>query len=144
MGTLNVTTYRVGTNRSRANAQAHRFFLSLEGFAESGAATSAVVYFWPTQPTDTVGYVAGNLLVGMLDDADFAGWYDILRSERPVKVTYVEGPLESVRIDPGDLVVSAHACGALSEAAHIVANESGRPRHPTGRDPSAALAPGVR
>jgi hypothetical protein len=91
MGTLNVTTYRVGTNRSRANPQAHRFFLTLEGFAESGAATSAVVYFWPTQPTDTVGYVAGSLLVGMLDDADFAGWYDILRSERPVKVTYVEG-----------------------------------------------------
>ena len=91
MGVLNVTTYQVGTNRSRHSPPAPRFFLTLAGFAGSGAATSTVIYSWPTQPNDTVGYVAGQLLVGLLPDADFTGWYDILRSERPVTVTYIEG-----------------------------------------------------
>lgn len=26
----------------------------------------------------------------MLDDSDFAGWYDIIRSENPIKVSYIE------------------------------------------------------
>lgn len=90
MGILNITDYRVGTNRSRTNATAHRFFLSLSGFSESGPANRAIVYFWPTKPADTVGYVAGSLVVGMLDDGDFASWYDILRGEKPVKLNYVE------------------------------------------------------
>ncbi|NET85183.1 MAG: hypothetical protein F6J94_25700 [Moorea sp. SIO1F2] len=90
MGVINVTTYRVGTNRSRNNSNAHRYFLSLEGSAESGPANRAVIYFWPTKPADTVGYISGSLLVGMLDDSDFAGWYDIIRSENPIKVSYVE------------------------------------------------------
>ncbi|WP_172332107.1 hypothetical protein [Mangrovicoccus sp. HB161399] len=90
MGTLNVTEYRVGTNRSRTNSNAHRFFLSLSGSSSSGPVSSAIIYFWPTKPADTVGYVAGSLLVGMLDDSDFSYWYDILRNEAPVRVTYVE------------------------------------------------------
>ncbi len=95
MGTLNVTEYRVGTNRSRSNTNAHRFFLILSGFSEAGPAGRAVIYFWPTRPSDTVGYIAGDLLVGMLDDSDFPFWYDILRSEKPVKVTYVENSAAS-------------------------------------------------
>lgn len=95
MGTLNVTQYRVGTNRSRANPGAHRFFLSLTGSSEAGVVTSAIVYFWPTPPVDTVGYIAGTLLVGMLHDVDFPAWYDILRHERPVKVYYVENAAEA-------------------------------------------------
>jgi hypothetical protein len=91
MGTLNVSSYRVGTNRSRNNANAHRYYLSLQGNSEQGPATSAIIYFWPTTPADTVGYVANTLLVGMLPDEDFASWYEILRAERPVKVFYVEG-----------------------------------------------------
>jgi hypothetical protein len=91
MGTLNVSSYRVGTNRSRTDPGAHRYYLSLQGTSEEGAATSAIVYFWPDPPTDTVGHLADTLLVGLLPDEDFAGWYDILRAERPVKVFYVEG-----------------------------------------------------
>jgi hypothetical protein len=53
--------------------------------------TGAIVYFWPDPPTDTVGHLADTLLVGLLPDQDFAGWYDILRAERPVKVFYIEG-----------------------------------------------------
>ena len=95
MGTLNVTQYRVGTNRSRANTGAHRFFLSLTGNSEAGVVTSAIIYFWPTPPAGTVGYIASNLLVGLLPDVDFQGWYDILRQEKPVKVYYVENPSEA-------------------------------------------------
>src|SRR5215203_7525942 len=91
MGTLNVSSYRVGTNRSRADPGAHRYYLSLQGTSEEGAATGAIVYFWPDPPTDTVGHLADTLLVGLPPDEDFAGWYDILRAERPVKVFYVEG-----------------------------------------------------
>jgi len=90
MGILNITEYRVGTNRSRTNTNAHRFFLSLSGASESGPANRAIIYFWPTRPSDHVGYVAGSLVVGMLDDSDFPFWYDILRSEKPVKLSYVE------------------------------------------------------
>lgn len=90
MGTLNVTEYRVGTNRSRSNTNAHRYFLSLKGNSASGPAASAIVYFWPQRPTDTVGYVAGSLVVGMLDDSDFAMWYEILKTESPVQLTYFE------------------------------------------------------
>jgi hypothetical protein len=90
MGILNVTEYRVGTNRSRTNTNAHRYYLSLSGFSESGPARSAIIYFWPSKPADTVGYVAGSLVVGLLDDGDFASWYDILRTEKPVKLSYVE------------------------------------------------------
>jgi len=95
MGSLNVNQYRVGTNRSRANVNAHSFYLQLNGFSEGGVVTSAVVYFWPTRPSDTVGYIAGSLLVGMLHDGDFAGWYDMLRHEKPAKVYYVENPSDS-------------------------------------------------
>lgn len=91
MGTLNVSSYHVGTNRSRNNPNAHRYYLFLQGNSEEGSATSAVVYFWPTPPTDTVGYLTNTLLVGLLPDVDFASWYDILRAERPVKVIYIEG-----------------------------------------------------
>lgn len=90
MGILNVTEYRVGTNRSRTNTNAHRFFIVAEGFSENGPINRAVIYFWPSKPADTVGYVAGSLLVGMLDDGDFQYWYDILRNEKPVKISYVE------------------------------------------------------
>ncbi|MFS4439420.1 hypothetical protein ACMA5I_14505 [Paracoccaceae bacterium GXU_MW_L88] len=90
MGILNITDYRLGTNRSRASTSAHRFFISLEGASQSGPATRAIIYFWPTRPVDTVGYVAGSLLVGMLDDSDFESWRDILRHEKPVRVSYVE------------------------------------------------------
>lgn len=90
MGTFNVTRYRVGTNRSRTDSNAHRFFLSLSGNSESGPAQSVIIYFWPSKPVDTVGYIAGNLLVGMLDDSDFQYWYNILRNEKPVHVYYVE------------------------------------------------------
>ena len=31
------------------------------------------------------------------------------------RVSFVEGPLESVEIQPGDVVVSSHACGALTD-----------------------------
>jgi methyltransferase family protein len=31
------------------------------------------------------------------------------------RVSFVEGPLERVEIQPGDLVVSSHACGALTD-----------------------------
>ena len=31
------------------------------------------------------------------------------------RVSFVEGPLESVQIQPGDVVVSSHACGALTD-----------------------------
>ncbi len=97
MGTLNVTQYRVGTNRSRNPANQHSMFLSLEGVSEDGPATRAIVYFWPTPPADTVGYVASSLLVGMLHERDFALWYDILRNEKPVKVTYVENTADRSR-----------------------------------------------
>ena len=95
MGTLNVTQYQVGTNRSRANANAHRYFIGLRGTSDSGVVTRGIIYFWPTPPADTVGYIAGDLLVGMLPDVDFPGWYDILRHERPVKVYYVENASEA-------------------------------------------------
>ncbi|MBT2162797.1 hypothetical protein [Zobellia barbeyronii] len=96
MGVLNVTEYRVGTNRSRTNTNAHRFFLSLKGRSERGVVNSAIIYFWPSRPTDTVGYIAGSLFVGMLDDSDFQYWYDILRNEKPVKLNYVENSDASV------------------------------------------------
>ena len=95
MGTLAVTTYKVSTNRSRTNANAHRYAIQLQGTSESGPATSAVIYFWPTKPADTVGYLAGSLVVGLLDDSDFAGWYDILRHEKPIRLYYVENSAAS-------------------------------------------------
>ena len=95
MSVLNVTEYRVGTNRSRSNPAAHRFVLVLDGSSASGPASRAIVYFWPSQPADTVGYVAGSLLVGLLDDEDFPFWYDIVRSEKPVRVTYLEDSADS-------------------------------------------------
>jgi hypothetical protein len=90
MGVLNISTYRVGTNRSRTNTNAHGRYLSLAGNAESGPANQAIIYFWPTQPNDTVGYVAGNLVVGLLNERDFDAMYDILRNEKPAKLTYIE------------------------------------------------------
>ena len=90
MGALNVTEYKVSTNRSRSNPNAHRFALTLKGRSDSGAVNSAVIYFWPSRPSDNVGYIAGSLFVGMLDDSDFQYWYDILRNEKPVKLYYTE------------------------------------------------------
>ncbi len=90
MGVLNVTEYRVATNRSRTNVRAHRFFISLKGRSESGPVTSAIIYFWPVRPEDNVGYLGSSSFVGMLDDSDFEYWYDILRNEKPVKFYYTE------------------------------------------------------
>lgn len=90
MGNLNVTEYRVGTNRSRTNTNAHRFYLSLKGNSEDGPIDRAIIYFWPQRPSDTVGYISGSLFVGMLDDSDFQYWYDILRAEKPIRLYYVE------------------------------------------------------
>ena len=66
MGQLLVTSYKVGTNHSRDNANAHRRFLSLSG---TGDRTSAIIYFWPGSPASS--YFTSNLVVGMLPAADF-------------------------------------------------------------------------
>lgn len=97
MGTLDVTEYRVGVNRSRAHANAHRYFLQLMGASAEGDARSAIVYFSPARPVDAVGYMEGNLLVGMLDDGDFADWCDILSNEKPVRMHYVENSSDPQR-----------------------------------------------
>jgi len=84
---MTVTSYQVGTNHSRDNAGAHRRFLSLSG---TGDRNSAIIYFWPGTPGSS--YFTANLVVGLLPVADFDDWYNVLRSERPVLLTWVEAP----------------------------------------------------
>lgn len=111
MGVLIISEYQVATNRSRLNNGAHRFAIILKGTAQSGPCNHAVIYFWPSKPADTVGYVTGRLFVGQLDDSDFQYWYDILRHEKPVKLYYTEDRSSEIRVHHVSLGTTDEALG---------------------------------
>lgn len=114
MGILNVTQYRVGTNRSRNNVNAPRFFLILTGNSVSGLVAKAKIYFLRTEPS-SIGLIidSGALLIGTLSDRDFQYWYDILRNEKPIKLTYLvsNDPSPVVRFDHLSIGTSAEGVG---------------------------------
>jgi hypothetical protein len=110
MGTLNVTGYLVSTRRAKDRPSDIRFILGIRGDSADGPATNAIIYFFPTASADNVGYIAaGTQLIGLLRDEDFTFWYDILRNESPVKLSYIEGagsghtvPVDAIAIGTND------------------------------------------
>jgi hypothetical protein len=107
MGSFLVNSYEVQAGATSASPPAGPEILHallLRGTPDEGSSvTIANIWFFPTRPSNYPGTVSGNTVVGHLTDNLFASWYDILRSEKPVRLFYDPhtGPLLNLLIFTG-------------------------------------------
>jgi hypothetical protein len=97
MGVLVVTTYAVSASAVRVVPPTPEILhaLQLAGVAETGPVRSAHVLFTRTRHDSYPGLVTTGGVIGVLLNSAFASWYDILRSERPVRLRYSPDPVSS-------------------------------------------------
>jgi hypothetical protein len=83
-----ITDYRVQAMGIRTDDPAIeiRHVLLLSGQSVQGQVTLGSIAFFATRTSIHPGVLLSNQVVGFLPDIEFASWYDILRSERPVSI----------------------------------------------------------
>jgi hypothetical protein len=107
MGTLLIDSYEVRAATFRVagnNAVEVLHSLLLKGTPEGGSSVStANIQFIATRQSNYPGQFAGDLIVGFLTDNLFASWYDILRSEKPVRLFFQpdSGTLQTLQLFTG-------------------------------------------
>ena len=94
-----ITDYRVQAMRIRTDDPALeiRHVLLLSGQPVQGQVTLGNIAFFVTRTSIHPGVLQANQVVGFLPDTEFASWYDILRSERPVSLHWTLLPVSPPR-----------------------------------------------